>query len=32
MSKDDLVDMCKDKYLSYSGSKKKLAERLLENE
>ena len=32
MSKDDLVDMCKDKDLSYSGSKKKLAERLLENE
>ena len=31
LSRPELVDMCKDKDLSYSGSKKKLAERLLEN-
>lgn len=32
MSRPELVDMCKDKDLSYTGSKKKLAERLLESD
>ena len=30
MSKEDLVDMCKDHDVSHTGSKKKLAERLLD--
>ena len=30
MSKEDLVDMCKEHEVAHTGSKKKLAERLLE--